>query len=852
MGSLAVLLSIAVLGSTWVGLFGFLGGSAANGTFQDLQNEWIPATGEMNLTLPDLSSVSRMYAGTGELFAELHDGRNSDPVEYDEVPQVVVDAILAAEDDDFFEHDGWDPAATASAMRDTFGGTVRGGSTITQQVVKNAFVGNEITLKRKVTELFVSLELEREFSKEDILEYYINSVYFGAGAYGVKAAAEEFYGKDLEDITLDEAATLAVLIRNPGEYDPRRFPERVRNRRDNPVLRDMQEKGWISAAERKAASQEPLGAIENEAAPDVSNHVVAAARSQLLSSPEFAFLGDSLAERKRTIFGCPANDTKCSGGGGLRIETTVDLDLQNEAIDILGEWFPLFDYNERIEACTESLGEDESAQFIAEYVEHQTCQVTGAMTMVDNETGAIKVMASAIPFEFNQFDLALQARRNPGSAFKPFGLVAALQAGITLGERYDGSSPQEFQCESVCSEDGNQWTVRNAGSSYGNITLEQATYNSVNTVYAQVSLEVGASNIANAARQMGIRSPLNEVPSLVLGTSAVTTLEMASAFSNFATNGAWAEPYLISKVIDRDGTILYEKQPQPEQTIDAVIAAAARRPLLVVPVSGTGPRANIDRPQGGKTGTHQNFTDAWYVGFTPRYSTAVWVGNSNAQEPMTGVTINGEIYSRVYGGDVAAPLWAEFMTYALQGVPEGDFPDEPENIDEYVRPPLTTVPDVVGLDSDSAVAELEDAGLNASISESPSREPAGIVTAQEYAGGAQVEEGTTVTITVSNGEVPSGTMPDVVGLTQDDALGVLGDFQNNAGIRIEVFGRQVEVDDPDQVGVVIAQSPSSGSAVDDGDRVVLDIGVSSEDGGDDGDDNGGGPPDDRGPPVRDD
>ncbi|MPZ54771.1 MAG: PASTA domain-containing protein, partial [Acidimicrobiia bacterium] len=836
-GSLAVLLSIAVLGSTWVGLFAFLGGSAANGTFQDVKSEWIPETEEMDLTLPQLSAVSRIYAGSGEMLAQLHDGRNSKPVEYEEIPQVLVDAVLAAEDDDFFEHDGWDPEATAAAMRDTLQGTLRGGSTVTQQVVKNAFVGSDITLKRKVNELFVSLEVEREFSKEDILGYYLNSVYFGAGAYGVKAAAEEFYDKDLEDITLAEAATLAVMIRNPGIYNPRQNPEDVRARRDNTVLADMEDSGWISAAERKAAADTRLGVVEQEDEDvAVSNHVVAAARSELLSNPEFSFLGETLADRKRMIFGCPANDTECSGGGGLTIETTVDMELQEDAQDILADWFPLFDYNERIDACTESLGEGESSEFIAEYVENQTCQVTGALSMVDNETGAIKVMASAIPFEFNQFDLALQARRNPGSSFKPFALVAALQSGITLGTRYDGSSPQSFTCEGPCSPSGNQWTVRNAGSSYGNITLEQATYNSVNTVYAQVGLEVGPSKVADAARSMGIRSPLTEVPSIVLGTSAVTTLEMASAFSNFATNGVWAEPYLISKITDRDGTILYEKQVQPKQTIDPAIAAAARRPLLVVPVSGTGPKANIGRPQGGKTGTHQNFTDAWFVGFTPEYSTAVWVGNSNAQEPMTGVTINGETYSRVYGGDVGAPIWAEFMTIATEGMPEEDFPDEPEDIGEFVRPPLTTVPNVVGLDSGSAAAELEAAGLNASISEAPSREPEGIVVGQEYAGGAQVEEGTTVTITVSNGEVPSGSMPDLVGLTQDEALAVLGDFQNNAGIRIEVFGREVPVDEPNQVGIVLAQTPSAGAAVNEGDRVVLDIGVGpGNDDGDDGD-----------------
>ncbi|MFV1962791.1 MAG: transglycosylase domain-containing protein, partial [Acidimicrobiia bacterium] len=248
-GALATLLSMSLLLSGWVGLFAFLGANSAYGTFEDLQDEWVPDTRAMELTLPDLSRVSRIYADSGEVLDELHDGRNSQPVPYESVPEIVVYAILAAEDADFFKHEGVDFSAVASAAVDNLlYDTTRGGSTITQQVVKNAFVGNELTIRRKVNEAFVSAELERRFSKERILEFYMNSVYFGSGAYGVQTAAREFFSKDLDDLEIHEAAALAVLVRSPSLYNPRRRPEIVLDRR-NDVIAQMAEEGWISATE---------------------------------------------------------------------------------------------------------------------------------------------------------------------------------------------------------------------------------------------------------------------------------------------------------------------------------------------------------------------------------------------------------------------------------------------------------------------------------------------------------------------------------------------------------------------------------------------------------------------------
>ena len=242
-GALATLISMSLLFSGWVGLFAFLGANSAYGTFEELQDEWVPDTTAMELTLPDLSRVSRIYADSGEVLDELHDGRNSEPLPFEAVPEIVVYAILAAEDADFFKHEGVDFSAIASAALDNLiYDSTRGGSTITQQVVKNAFVGSELTVRRKVNEAFVSAELERRFPKERILEFYMNSVYFGSGAYGVQTAAREFFSKDLDNLRIHEAAALAVLVRNPALYNPRRRPEITLARRNDvmdAMLRDV-------------------------------------------------------------------------------------------------------------------------------------------------------------------------------------------------------------------------------------------------------------------------------------------------------------------------------------------------------------------------------------------------------------------------------------------------------------------------------------------------------------------------------------------------------------------------------------------------------------------------------------
>ena len=794
--SLALVLSVAIamIVATWIGLFGFLGVNAAYATFDRLLDRWLPQV-EIEptvLDLPDLSRVSRVYTEDGTLLAELHAGRVSEPARIVDVPRHLIDAILAAEDGDYFEHQGVDFTAIASAVRDHLTGVDRrGGSTITQQVVKNNIVGDEQTIQRKILEALYAIELEQRHTKPQILQFYMNSVYFGWSAYGVAAAAREYFDKDLADLTIAESATLAVTIRNPTLYDPRRQPERAEDRR-NDVIDAMAASGFISYSAAAEAKEEPFLIKQPEPLQSRAEHVVAEVRRQILNDREFdEILGVTNEERRQALFGCPAHEEDCEGGGGLKVYVTVDLDLQDAANRILQSWLPLPD-----EENPDTRGAP-----------------TGAIAMVENHSGAVLAMSSGLPFEQEQFDLVIQGRRNPGSAFKPFVLVAYLEAGGSLQSYWDARSPLEIECEDPCGPDGGYvWTVRNAGSVDDLLTVAQATERSVNTVYAQLSVLVGPRAIIRTAHKMGITSDLEEVYSLALGAGVVSPLEMASAYSTFATNGVHAEPYLISLITTDEGEVIYQREVETSQAIDPVLAAAVRRPMERVVCCGTARRADIEGvPQAGKTGTHQAYRDAWFVGYVPNFTTAVWVGYPDEQISLEDVVINGETYSRVFGGSVPAPIWKEFMEVVLAKYPAGEFPSS-LGIGYYNELPFTEVPDLTGMTAPEARDAVLGAHLMAEVEEVLSPEPQGTVLASDPAAGLEVDQGSTVTIQVA-GATSVLVVPTLEGLSSEEALEAIQVAQEEAGTAVAIEILYQPAGDAGLVDRVLLTVPSTGELV---------------------------------------
>src|SRR3990172_7685078 len=528
--------------------------------------------------------------------------------------------------------------------------------------------------------------------------------------------------------------------------------------------------------------------------------VLMAARDTVLNDARYG-LGATFLQRKRALFGCPADDTECEGGGGLKIYTTVDFRLQEEARRILQEWFPP--------------GND---------------LPTRAIAMVDNRTGATAVMSSRLDFGTDleagqrQYDLATKGRRNPESAFMPFGLVAALEQGIPLNSYWDFTTPQTLDFRGI-----EPWECHNAGTNEPGIrTLEEALYRSTNTVFCQVSIAVGPENIVEVAHRMGIKSPLGVHPSIVLGSQAVSPLEMASAFSTIANYGLRTERYLIERIEDADGNVVYQHQIEAQQVFEPALMAAVVNTMEKVISIGTGGNAYLGRPQFGKTGTHEAYRDAWYVGGIPQVTTAAWVGYPDAQIEMRNLTVkpdreDRETIPRIFGSSAPAPIWQEFMEIVVADMPVEDFPPDPAGTDVYYATPRISMPDVIGLDFEDATEELLHAGLNVDVKAVNSDEPEGTVVASDPEPGERVRQGTVVEIEVSNGLSPTLVLPDLIGLTRNQADQQLNALRDSTNIAFtwmfEDVAATVETDD----GRVQAMVPGPGAAIAENDQIVITV-----------------------------
>jgi penicillin-binding protein 1A len=573
---------------------------------------------------------------TARLFGE----QDRVDVVLDEVPEVLVQAVLAAEDRDYFDHGGVDPVGIArAAWADIRGGEVRqGGSTITQQYVKTVYLTNERTIVRKIKEAVLAIKLEQELSKEEILERYLNAIYFGRGAYGVGAAAQAYFDEDIGELDLAEAAYLAGLIRAPEAADGLRDPEEA-SRRRRTVLDAMLEEGYIDEAQHAEADGRPW--VEGET-------ISARPQREGLGEVRGREYGtEYFVEYVRLELKAMGFEDQDIYGGGLRIYTSLDHNLQRAAWD----------------AVHDTLTEPEDPE--------------AALVAVD-ENGFVRAMYGGDRFAENEFNFATsRPGRAPGSAMKPFALAAAVQQGIALQSRFEAPGRLELEIP------GPDWTVSNyGGTEQGVLTLLEATRVSSNTAYAQLMLEVGPQAVVDLAHRMGIEGNLNPYPALVLGTEDVTPLEMAGAYGTFANQGRYLEPAVITRIEFPDGRQFPLPPRRQEQVLtpeqDALVVHALRQ----VVSGGTATGASLGSVQAaGKTGTTQDNRDAWFVGFLPNGITAsVWMGYENADRDGDGrpdPRFMDDVHGRsVTGGSFPATIWRRFMSDWVDLIPGdiGRFP----------------------------------------------------------------------------------------------------------------------------------------------------------------------------------
>ena len=591
---------------------------------------------ELPNTPPPLQTTY-LYDRDGRQIATLHAGVDRTIIPLSEMPTTLRNAILAAEDQDFYEHGGIDPIGIVrAAWTDVVAGeVVQGASTITQQVVKNVYAGEyrededgnrtyvvpPRSFGQKVREALLAIKVEQEFTKDEILATYLNTVYFGHGAYGVQAAAQTYWQKDASELTLLESATLAGVVQSPSLYDPTIDPAGAQDRR-NYVLGRMVAAGYLDA--ERAAELEDLPVRTDEIPLG-------------LSFPDKLgyFLDHTRRELERLY---PSSSVF---GGGLRVTTTIDLDMQRAAQEAVASRLP-------------TPGDPDAA-----------------LVAIDPRTGEIRAMYGGKNFNKEHVNLATGqggTGRQSGSAFKPFALVAALEQRYSLESRWYGPSSIEIP-DPICYTDGGPWEVGNASDSEnGTFSLLSATTHSVNTVYAQVAAAVGPTAIVDVAERMGIRSDLEPVCSITLGTQSVTPLDMANAYATLAARGVRHRATPIAEIADPGGDTR-EVGGRGQQVIQRNDADLATYALETVISSGTGTNASIGRPAAGKTGTNQEYRDAWFCGYVPQLATCVWVGHAEGQISMTSV----EGFSPVYGGTIPALIWHDFMTAATANMQVRDF-----------------------------------------------------------------------------------------------------------------------------------------------------------------------------------
>ena len=691
--------------------------------------------------------TTRVLDRNGALITNLFADQNRQYVTLADIPLVLQHAVISTEDQRYYEHAGVDPLGMLRAVFVDLkaGAQVQGGSTITQQYVKQAFVGDQSTLKRKLQEAILAYRVEQNYSKDKILEMYLNTIYFGHASYGVQTAAQTYFGKSVKDLTVPEAAMLAGVIKSPARYSPYYDMAAAKLRRDT-VLGQMRDQGYIDAASCAAAQASPITTKGLKRGSKVAPYFVEYLKQTLVDT-----YGEAAVYR-----------------GGLTITTTLDLKMQAAA--------------------------DKAATSIL----NRKADPSVSLVAIDPKTGEIRAMVGGRDFLTQQFNVAVQGHRQSGSAFKPFVLVTALEDGISPEATFTAQSG------SFHVPGGQVWRVAGEPGFKGPLRLRAATAHSINPVFAQLILKIGADRVVATAKSMGVTTKITPVPAVALGGMAegVTPLEMASAYGTLADGGSHVPATAILKVVDKAGAVLFEAKHVAKKVVDPAIAYLTTDILKGVITGGTGTAAKIGRPAAGKTGTTQLNTDAWFVGYTPDLVASVWVGYPSAKIPMNNV--HG---IKVTGGSFPARIWAAFMKAALKGTPATAF-KRPSGLVSaricldsgqaatalcphtgtglfltgHTPDPCTlhengtgrVVPDVVGMNKLDAFAALDAAKLHYTVTMADvSGVAAGVVSAQTPAAHSIATSSTVVALTISTGG-PSTNKPPTAAFSWTPATPTAG------------------------------------------------------------------------------
>jgi penicillin-binding protein 1A len=621
----------------------------------------------------DIGANTFVYAADGSLLGSIPAEKNREPVEAGDMSIWVRKATIAVEDRRFFAHNGIDVEGIArAAVADVKAGRiVEGGSTITQQLVRNLYISNERTVQRKLKEACLATKLDDAWTKHRILTTYLNQVYYGNQSYGIEAASQTYFSKPASKLTLSQSALLAGLTQAPSVNNPFATPTRAVNRR-NVVLRAMLDTGVIGRARYVKATKSGLGLRPGRLYREIREPYF------------FGYVRDELIAK----YGAAQVRS-----GGMKVYTTIKPRYQR-----LAE-----------EAIRDTMTEPTDP--------------AAALISISPRTGAIRAMAAVIPNRpKNEFNLLSQARRQPGSTFKTFVLAAAIEMGVNPDSTYYVSAPFIHKPHPVGScEDKSWWCVHTYDNTYsGWSSIRSATIASDNAVYAQLTLDVTPEKVAQTARRMGVKSTLTPVPSIGLGSVAVSPLHLASAYATLAAGGMYAEPMAIRRVVlasGKEDASAGWGRPKRRRAISEGTAAVVTRILEQNMQSGTGTRAALGRPAAGKTGTNEEHKDAWFAGYTPDLATTVWIGYTKAEIPMENV--HGIAVS---GGSFPAEIWRLFMEGALEGTEPTSFP-EPTYWPEWK--PFTR--GEYALDYDpyyTPPAEDDEGELESDEDEEPDEEPA--------------------------------------------------------------------------------------------------------------------------------